>query len=188
MKECDILIIGAGAAGLMAAYAAGISGSGKSVTVLEKMSRPGRKIMITGKGRCNFTNVKPWEAFQEHVHPNARFLRPAFFNLPPEKLTGLFAEKGMPSVVERGERAFPADHKAVTVVDCLCRMAENAGAKIVCDCAVTAVLRSNKAGYRFQVNCSDGSSWACRRLIITTGGKSYTSTGYSGDGYAWDSA
>ena len=188
MKECDILIIGAGAAGLMAAYAAGISGSGKSVTVLEKMSRPGRKIMITGKGRCNFTNVKPWEAFQEHVHPNARFLRPAFFNLPPEKLTGLFAEKGMPSVVERGERAFPADHKAVTVVDCLCRMAENAGAKIVCDCAVTAVLRSNKSSYRFQVNCSDGSSWACRRLIITTGGKSYPRTGSSGDGYAWASA
>ena len=185
MKECDILIIGAGAAGLMAAYAAGISGSGKSVTVLEKMSRPGRKIMITGKGRCNFTNVKPWEAFQEHVHPNARFLRPAFFNLPPEKLTGLFAENGMPSVVERGERAFPSDHKAVTVVDCLCRMAENAGAKIVCDCAVTAVLRSNKAGFRFQVNCSDGSSWACRRLIITTGGKSYPRTGSSGDGYAW---
>ena len=188
MKECDILIIGAGAAGLMAAYAAGISGSGKSVTVLEKMSRPGRKIMITGKGRCNFTNVKPWEAFQEHVHPNARFLRPAFFNLPPEKLTGLFAEKGMPSVVERGERAFPADHKAVSVVDCLCRMAEDAGAKIVCDCAVTAVLRSNRAGFRFQVNCSDGSSWACRRLIITTGGKSYPRTGSSGDGYAWASA
>ena len=67
-------------------------------------------------------------------------------------------------------------------------MAEDAGAKIVCDCAVTAVLRSNKAGFRFQVNCSDGSSWACRRLIITTGGKSYPRTGSSGDGYAWASA
>lgn len=167
----------------MAAYAA--AGTGLSVTVLEKMPRPGRKIMITGKGRCNFTNAKAWESFQEHVHPNARFLRPAFFNLPPEKLIALFESRGLATVVERGERAFPADHQAVSVVDCLCGMATEAGAEIVCNCSVTAVLRSNRPGFRFQVNCSDGSSWACKRMIITTGGKSYPRTGSSGDGYAW---
>ena len=79
MKRYDIIVIGGGAAGLMAA--AGASGKGAKVAILEKMSRPGRKIMITGKGRCNFTNVKAWNEFSQHIHPKPNFLKPSFYNL-----------------------------------------------------------------------------------------------------------
>ncbi len=95
MKFSDIIIIGAGAAGLMAASGAGKHNSGKdlSITILEKMPRPGRKIMITGKGRCNFTNLKDWNEFSGHIHPKPNLLKPAFHNLTSEKmmdfLTGL---------------------------------------------------------------------------------------------------
>ena len=89
----DILIIGGGAAGLMAAYGAGSAlfraGKTAQVTVLEKMPRPGRKIMITGKGRCNFTNVKAWNDFSRHIRTNPNVLRPAFYNLTPTGRPGL---------------------------------------------------------------------------------------------------
>ncbi len=186
MKETDIIIIGAGAAGLMAAYGAAASGS--RVTVLEKMPRPGRKIMITGKGRCNFTNVKEWNEFQAHIHPKANFLRPSFYNLTPTKLIDTFTEYGLESVVERGDRAFPVSHKSMDVVDVLVRMASSAGAKIICGCSVTGVINDNGAGDGFIVNCSDGSSWRCRKLIVTTGGLSYPKTGSTGDGYPWAEA
>lgn len=175
----DILIIGAGAAGLMAAISA--AQSGKDVTVLEKMPRPGRKIMITGKGRCNFTNVKAWNEFQEHVHPKANFLRPAFMNLTPEALVQFFEDNGMETVVERGDRAFPASHLSTSVIDTLCRLARQAGADIVCDCEVTDITRDNEG---FTVTAS-GAQWQCGRLIITTGGLSYPRTGSTGDGYGW---
>lgn len=187
MKESDIIIIGAGAAGLMAAYGAASSAFHPSVTVFEKMPRPGRKIMITGKGRCNFTNVKEWNEFQEHVHPKAQFLRPSFFNLTPVKLVDTFTAFGMESVVERGDRAFPATHRSMEVVDTLLKMASDAGAKICCGSAVTGVIDDNK-GDGFIVNCADGSSWRCRKLIVTTGGLSYPRTGSTGDGYGWAEA
>jgi len=182
MKEAEIIIIGAGAAGLMAAYAAAKAGS--NVVVLEKMNRPGRKIMITGKGRCNFTNVKAWNDFQEHVYPKANFLRPAFYNLPPEKLIEFFEEQGMESVVERGDRAFPSSHLSSSVVDALVGAASAAGARILCNTTVTNIISDN-AGDGFIVNCGDGSSWRCAKLILTTGGLSYPKTGSSGDGYGW---
>ena len=85
--KSDIVIVGGGAAGLMAAYAAAEafahSENGGTVTVLEKMPKAGRKMMITGKGRCNFTNVKPWEDFSAHIRTNPSFLSPALHNLTP---------------------------------------------------------------------------------------------------------
>jgi len=182
MKQADIIVIGAGAAGLMAAY--GAAGKGADVAVLEKMPRPGRKIVITGKGRCNFTNVKDWNDFQEHIHPKAAFLRPSFQNLTPMKLIEFFEAQGMESVVERGDRAFPTSHKSMDVVDALVGAAQNAGARIYCNCTVTNIIPGN-GDYNFIINCADGSSWRCRKLIITTGGLSYPRTGSTGDGYAW---
>ena len=139
MKEysADIIIIGGGAAGLMAAVGAAstLNGSGK-VVVLEKMPRPGRKIMITGKGRCNFTNAKPWNEFSAHIHPKPNFLKPAFYNLSSEKLIDFLSSYGMESVIERGDRAFPASHLASDVVDTLVRAAEQSGAEIICGCEV----------------------------------------------------
>ena len=182
MKEqsADIIVIGAGAAGLMAAAGAAgtMEGSGR-VIVLEKMPRPGRKIMITGKGRCNFTNVKPWNEFSGHIHPKPNFLKPSFYNLSSEKMIDFLTEQGMESVVERGDRAFPVSHLASDVVDALVRAAENAGAELQCGKEVKDITDD------FAVACSDGSKYTCSRLIICTGGLSYPKTGSSGDGYQW---
>ena len=198
----DIIIIGGGAAGLMAAIGAGNalrhSGAGKipesaRPLVLEKMPRPGRKIMITGKGRCNFTNFKEWNGFSEHVHPNPRPLRPAFYNLSPEKLTEMLGNAGLETVVERGDRAFPASHRAADVVDTLVRMVRESGAEIRCGeeaVSITVpdtetVLAGNEGNGHFRIECSGGQSYCCRNLIITTGGLSYPASGSTGDGLAW---
>ena len=161
--------------------AAGASGEGIKVAVLEKMSRPGRKIMITGKGRCNFTNLKAWNEFSQHIHPKPNFLKPSFYNLNSEKMIDFLNKNGMESVVERGDRAFPASHLATDVVDALVRAAENAGAEILCNKAVESVTSSDS----FTLKCSDGSTYSCSRLIICTGGLSYPKTGSTGDGYKW---
>lgn len=189
----DIIIIGAGAAGLMAAAGAAHTTTHK-VVVLEKMARPGRKIMITGKGRCNFTNAKPWNEFSQHIHPKPNFLKPAFYNLTSEKMIDFLAEQGMESVVERGDRAFPASHLASDVVDSLLKAAEGSGAEVLCGKEVTEIIRyaqdchaeqSEASAEGFIVKCSDGSSYSCRKLIICTGGLSYPKTGSTGDGYQW---
>ena len=195
-NSAEIIIIGGGAAGLMAAAgaAARLCGSGR-VLVLEKMQRPGRKIMITGKGRCNFTNLKAWNEFSGHVHPKPNFLKPSFYNLSSEKMIDFLTENGMESIVERGDRAFPASHLASDVVDALVRAAESAGAEVLCEKEVKEIsplasLGRNDRGDEgrnegFRVECGDGSVYECRKLIICTGGLSYPKTGSSGDGYEW---
>ena len=198
MKRYEIIVAGAGAAGLMAA--AGAAGKGFSVAVLEKMARPGRKIMITGKGRCNFTNLKAWNEFSQHIHPKPNFLKPSFYNLTSEKMIGFLAENGMECVVERGDRAFPASHLATDVVDALVRAAENAGAEILCNKEIASVISSenntvissenntvisSEVERSFTLKCSDGTTFSCQRLIICTGGLSYPKTGSTGDGYRW---
>ena len=188
--SADIIIVGGGAAGLMAAAGAAGHCSSKGmdakIIVLEKMARPGRKIMITGKGRCNFTNLKNWNEFSEHIHPKPGFLKSAFYNLTSEKMIDFLTDQGMESVVERGDRAFPASHLASDVVDALLRAAEGAGAEVLCGKEVDKVSRTGQAGVDdFQVNCTDGSCYVCSKLIICTGGLSYPKTGSTGDGYGW---
>ena len=178
-QTADIIVIGGGAAGLMAA--AGAASGGASVIVLEKMPRPGRKIMITGKGRCNFTNLKAWNEFNQHIHPKPNFLKPSFYNLSSEKMIEFLEFNGMESVVERGDRAFPASHLASDVVDALVRAAECAGAEIACGKEVKSVT----SGEAFVVTCTDKSIYTCSKLIICTGGLSYPKTGSTGDGYRW---
>lgn len=174
MIHSDIIIIGAGAAGLMASVAA------PGALVLEKMPRAARKMMITGKGRCNFTNVKPWQEFSTHIHPKANVLRCAFYALPPEKMMAMLEDAGLPCVVERGERAFPQSHKAVDVVDTLVRMSKASGSRITTDCGVTSVEKSSEG---FVLGTTNGLRYSCRKLIITCGGLSYPTTGSTGDGY-----
>lgn len=185
--SADIIIVGGGAAGLMAAAGAAETfarkGAEGKVMVLEKMPRPGRKIMITGKGRCNFTNLKAWNEFSGHVHPKPGFLKPSFYNLTSERMIGFLQEAGMDSVVERGDRAFPASHLASDVVDALVKAAEQAGAEVLCNKEVKEIFRQDDGS--FHINCADGASYACSKLIICTGGLSYPKTGSTGDGYAW---
>ncbi len=182
----DIIIIGGGAAGLMAAVGAAETSAAKDVhgrvIILEKMPRPGRKIMITGKGRCNFTNVKPWNEFSTHIHPKPNFLKPSFYNLTSEKVVEFMEKHGMNTVVERGDRAFPASHLASDVVDALVRAAEEAGAEILCGKEVCGIEYESAS---FIIKCKDGSSYSCHKLIICTGGLSYPKTGSTGDGYGW---
>lgn len=181
--SADIIIIGGGAAGLMAAAGAGniLGGTGR-VIVLEKMARPGRKIMITGKGRCNFTNVKPWNEFSVHIYPKPNFLKPSFYNLNPEKMIEFLEENGMEAVIERGDRAFPTSHLASDVVDALLGAAQGNGAEVLCNKEVTSIVHEEGI---YSVRCSDSSAYTAGKLIIATGGLSYPKTGSTGDGYDW---
>ena len=187
-NSADIIIIGGGAAGLMAAAGAaqtyvsrGISGR---VIVLEKMLRPGRKIMITGKGRCNFTNLKQWNEFSGHIHPKPNFLKPSFYNLTSEKMIDFLESHGMETVVERGDRAFPASHLSSEVVDTLVKAAQDAGAELICNKEVSEIVR-NAEDTGFNIRCVDGAAYTCSKVIICTGGLSYPKTGSTGDGYRW---
>ena len=182
----EIVVIGAGASGLMAAYHAARAlvdaGSAAQVTVLEKMPRPARKVMITGKGRCNFTNVKDWNAFSGHIRSKANFVKSAFYNLPSKAVVDWFESFGMPTVVERGDRAFPASHHASDVVDTLVNACLSLGVKIETEAEVASVGRQPQG---FNVKLVDGREWKCARLIVATGGLSYPTTGSTGDGLRW---
>ncbi len=185
-NSADIIIIGGGAAGLMAGAGAALTYASKGlsgkVLILEKMPRPGRKIMITGKGRCNFTNLKQWNEFSGQIHPKPNFLKPSFYNLTSEKMIGFLEDHGLETVVERGDRAFPASHLASEVVDTLVKAARQAGAELQCNKEVKEIEKGNDS---FNISCSDGTTYTCSKLIICTGGLSYPKTGSTGDGYRW---
>ena len=185
--KSEIVVIGAGASGLMAAYHAARAlvdaGSAAQVTVLEKMPRPARKVMITGKGRCNFTNVKDWNAFSGHIRSKANFVKSAFYNLPSQAVVDWFEGFGMPTVVERGDRAFPASHHASDVVDTLVNACLSLGVKIETEAEVAEI--SAETQNAFTVKLTDGREWKCARLIVATGGLSYPTTGSTGDGMRW---
>lgn len=187
--KSDILIIGGGASGLMAAYSAARNaadnGNDILVTVLEKMPRPGRKIMITGKGRCNFTNVKAWNDFSAHIRSNPNFVKSAFHSLPSEKVVGFFEGFGVKTVVERGDRAFPASYHASDIVDGLVNACYSVGVKIITESEVTGITFPGKEGGEFIATLATGDRYSGRRLIIATGGMSYPATGSTGDGYGW---
>lgn len=174
-----IIIIGGGAAGLIASATA--AKRGENVTVIEKNSRPARKIMITGKGRCNVTNACfDLDDLINSVVTNKRFMYSAFSSFMPYDTIALIEEMGVPTKIERGNRVFPESDKAVDIVDALVKNAKQSGVKFV-EGTVTSFNTENNVIK--SVNLADGTVVDGDAFAICTGGLSYQSTGSTGDGY-----
>ncbi|MFH1537600.1 MAG: NAD(P)/FAD-dependent oxidoreductase [bacterium] len=182
MKKQNIYIIGGGAAGLVAALSAasGAVEAGGSVTVLEKTDRPGRKLAITGKGRCNITTGHDIETAIAEFGPNGRFLRSAFSRFFRDELLELLESLGIPVVKERGERYFPLSGRAGDVVDALIKRLGESGVEIVTNCRVKKIKVED--GKVSGVTTTKG-DFSARKVILATGGASYPATGSTGDGY-----
>ena len=180
MENKRVVIIGAGASGLIAGAE---SAKRKNNTViLEKNSRVARKVMITGKGRCNVTNAAfEIEDLISNVVTNPRFMYSAFSAFMPYDTIALLDDMGVPTKIERGNRVFPESDKAVDIVDALHKNATQNGAKI---------MQGTAKAFRFEngriaaVILDDSSEIPCDAVAICTGGKSYSKTGSTGDGYA----
>lgn len=174
----DVLVIGGGAAGCIAAGAA--ARAGHRVTVIERNSRPARKVMITGKGRCNVTNACTVDEFISQVCSNGRFLYSALTAFPPSAMMDLLEEQGVPLKVERGRRVFPCSDKAVDIVDALVGYAKGGGAVFRQGRVVKLLLTD---GVCRGVQLESGETVTADRVIVATGGMSYPATGSTGDGY-----
>ena len=142
MKE--VIVIGAGPAGMLAAGTAAEKGA--QVILLEKMEKPGRKLAITGKGRCNITNLKNWEDFSPHVHPVNRYFKPAFYHFSSEDTVKFFNDIGLPTVVERGTRVYPASQRAFDVIDALRSWLDRLGVRMICGCQVLEFVTAQTPG------------------------------------------
>ncbi len=178
-KTYDLIVIGAGPAGLIAAGRAAMLGA--KVVVLEKMEKPARKLRITGKGRCNITNMRPFNEFIQEITPNPRFLNKAFGAFFNKQIIEILDEMGVETITERGQRVFPASGKAWDVADGLVKWAKKQGAEIYIHCPVTGIIEENKAVKG--VKLDDNTEIIAPCVIIATGGKSYPATGSTGDGY-----
>jgi predicted Rossmann fold flavoprotein len=179
MAAPRVIVVGGGASGLLAAGCA--AGDGAQVLLLEKMSRLGRKLRISGAGRCNLTNTTPLSEFITHFGENGRFLRQAFSVFFSSELISFLEEIGLPTVTERGGRVFPASGKATDVVDALVRWVRESGVKVKTSSAVDKLLVDE--GRIAGVKLKDGGSHDAGAVIVVTGGVSYPATGSSGDGY-----
>lgn len=175
-----VIVIGAGASGLMAAYAA--AARGNDVLILERNEKAGKKIYITGKGRCNVTNAVAAEDFFPNVVHNPRFLKSCIHQFPPERMMRFLEEGGLRLKTERGNRVFPASDKASDVTKCLERYCKNAGVAFAfCERVLKIdVLQSTM----FRIT-TDKRALEAEAVIVCTGGISYPATGSTGDGYAF---
>lgn len=172
----NLIVIGAGAAGLMAAGAA--ARQGHAVTLLEHNGQPGKKILVTGKGRCNLTNNCDPETFLQNVPTNPRFLYSALYAFPPAKAMELFEELGVPLKTERGRRVFPVSDRAEDVRQALLRHAQ--GARLQMEGAKALRLENGRCT---GVVTDGGRTLAADAVLVATGGVSYPGTGSTGDGY-----
>ena len=182
----DVLVIGAGAAGCIAAIKAAEAGA--SVALLEKNAKLGRKIMITGKGRCNITNAKKWSEFSSHLHPKPAFLKAAFHNFSNLDTIAFFESIGVETVLTRDDRVFPQTMSAATVVDALAAKLQQAGVKTVFSCEVNHVAKLENGHFEVTFLSDAGGKFTSgkaysRTVIVATGGLSYPATGSTGAGY-----
>lgn len=173
----DCIVIGGGPAGMFSAIIAAENGC--KVLLLEKNSRLGKKLLITGKGRCNITNDCSAQTVLQNIPRNGRFLYSALDAFPPERIMSFFASNGCPIKVERGNRVFPESDSASTVLDALKRKLLTSG--VTFKYATVKEIQKSKVGVT-GVSTDEG-IYRCKTVILATGGVSYPSTGSTGDGY-----
>lgn len=175
----DLLIVGGGAAGMMAAIQA--AALGKKVLLLERNSRLGRKLLITGKGRCNVTNNCDLDTLMANIPRNPRFLYSAFHSFGPADTMEFFESRGLPLKTERGNRVFPVSDRAADVAAVLEKGLRNPNVTVRTGRAAELLLEDGRVlGGR----CEDGTEYRAGAVLLATGGKSYPLTGSTGDGYA----
>ncbi len=183
----DVIVIGAGAAGLMAAATA--ARNGKKVLLMEKMEKAGRKIRITGKGRCNLTNARPPEEFAEAIRTNADFFDVAFAEFNNKATIRLFERLGIKLEIERGQRVFPKSGKAWDIANALVDYCQDNEVEIVYNTQVTEILTLEGRVYGVMFKNKRGfiRKEEAENIIVATGGVSYPGTGSTGDGYLFAS-
>ena len=174
----NVLVIGGGAAGLLAGIAAAQSGA--QTVILEKMRRPGKKILITGKGRCNITNNCDLQEIIKNIPGNGRFLNSALRRFTNQDIVQLLEDNGLPTKVERGGRVFPVSDKAADVVDTLVKIYKNYGGRLLTDCKVKSITA--EFGKITGAVTADGQKFAADAVILAAGGSSYPGTGSDGSG------
>lgn len=170
-----LVIIGAGAAGLLAAG----SVQNCRISVLDHNEKPGKKLYITGKGRCNVTNDCTVEEFLGHVVTNSKFLYSSVYGFTPQDLQATIEQNGVPLKTERGNRVFPVSDKSSDIIRALYARAQKNGAQFYFGRHVTHIERCDMG---FKVH-TEHQVYICDDLLIATGGKSYAATGSTGDGY-----
>lgn len=178
--EADVVVIGAGAAGMLAAARAGAAG--RRVIVLEKNRKAGVKILMSGGTRCNLTHDCDAAGIMEAFGRGGKFLRQALMQLGPRDTVSMFNRLGVATKVEATGKVFPASDRAVEVRDCLLRHARQCGVEIRLGVAAADVSRGTDGGFLVR---SEAGDVAARRVIVTSGGRSWPGCGTTGDGYRW---
>ncbi len=178
--DYDVIIVGAGAAGLMASVVA--AERGRRVLLLEKMDQAGRKLRITGKGRCNLTNTNPLRDTLPHIGSDARWLRNAYGRFFNQELMDFFESRGVPLTVERGNRVYPASGKSLDIFLALINDLEG-HSDVTIRKNTTVKQIETFEGQVTAVILQNGERIPCRHIILATGGLSYPTTGSTGAGY-----
>lgn len=174
-----VIVIGGGPAGMMVAGQAALRGN--SVTLIEKMNRVGRKLYITGKGRCNVTNASDPEGLIANTPGNPYFLYSAFYTFTSDNTMEFFQQQGVPVKVERGNRVFPKSEKSNDIVKAMENFVKNSGGKIMYETEVSDIIVEDNSVKG--VKLKNGTILNCDSVVIATGGLSYPMTGSTGDGY-----
>ena len=177
----NVIVVGGGAAGMMAAYGAGLCGH--TVTLLEKNEKLGKKIYITGKGRCNFTNACSEEDFLKNVVSNPKFLFSAIYTFNSDAMIDFIEAHGTATKVERGNRAFPVSDHASDITKALKKALDEVNVKIMLNTEVGSIVFSDNQAVG--VELKSGKKLSADHVIVCTGGLSYSTTGSTGDGLKW---